>query len=602
MRSVVALFAVLLMTAAVPPDSPVADAAMRGDTERVRELLRGGADVNAAQGDGMTAIHWAAEHDAVEMTEVLVFAGANLEATTRLGGFTPLLVASRTGSAAVVDKLLDAGAPIEAATSTGETALHLAAAAGSSETASVLVSHGANLDAVELTKGQTPLMFAAAYGRVDVVEVLLHAGAEAALETIVVDYAAMAADDRVEIQERSERLAALYGEAVIVDRPVDGTNQDDEEKEEKEGEQSEPEGESKDELDDADDDNAVEHERKRPFSYDQLVNKQGGNTALHYAAREGHQEIVELLLEGGGVDIDHVSGGDGTSALLIATINGHFTLAMWLLDQGADPNLQSAPGATPLYVAVHLQWVPKSFYPQPTAIKQDQTTYLELMQALLEAGADPDVRLERHLWYTSFNHNVLGVDTWGATPFWRAAYGTDVDAMRLLIAYGADPAIPTLRPPGRENTGNRAEDEDEDKDKEDPSGLPAVPVGGQGVHPIHAASGVGYGLGLAGNAHRHAPNGWTPSVKYLIEELGADVNMPDYNGFTPLHNAAARGDVELINYLIEMGADVSAVTRKGETTADMANGPVQRVTVFPEVVALLESLGSKNNHNCVSCQ
>ena len=602
MRSVVALFAVLLMTAAVPPDSPVADAAMRGDTERVRELLRGGADVNAAQGDGMTAIHWAAEHDAVEMTEVLVFAGANLEATTRLGGFTPLLVASRTGSAAVVDKLLDAGAPIEAATSTGETALHLAAAAGSAETASVLVSHGANLDAVELTKGQTPLMFAAAYGRVDVVEVLLHAGAEAALETIVVDYAAMAADDRVEIQERSERLAALYGEAVIVDRPVDGTNQDDEEKEEKEGEQSEPEGESKDELDDADDDNAVEHERKRPFSYDQLVNKQGGNTALHYAAREGHQEIVELLLEGGGVDIDHVSGGDGTSALLIATINGHFTLAMWLLDQGADPNLQSAPGATPLYVAVHLQWVPKSFYPQPTAIKQDQTTYLELMQALLEAGADPDVRLERHLWYTSFNHNVLGVDTWGATPFWRAAYGTDVDAMRLLIAYGADPAIPTLRPPGRENTGNRAEEEDEDKDKEDPSGLPPVPVGGQGVHPIHAASGVGYGLGLAGNAHRHAPNGWTPSVKYLIEELGADVNMPDYNGFTPLHNAAARGDVELINYLIEMGADVSAVTRKGETTADMANGPVQRVTVFPEVVALLESLGSKNNHNCVSCQ
>ena len=462
MRSVVALFAVLLMTAAVPPDSPVADAAMRGDTERVRELLRGGADVNAAQGDGMTAIHWAAEHDAVEMTEVLVFAGANLEATTRLGGFTPLLVASRTGSAAVVDKLLDAGAPIEAATSTGETALHLAAASGSSETASVLVSHGANLDAVELTKGQTPLMFAAAYGRVDVVEVLLHAGAEAALETIVVDYAAMAADDRVEIQERSERLAALYGEAVIVDRPVDGTNQDDEEKEEKEGEQSEPEGESKDELDDATDDDAVEHERKRPFSYDQLVNKQGGNTALHYAAREGHQELVELLLEGGGVDIDHVSGGDGTSAMLIATINGHFTLAMWLLDQGADPTLQSAPGATPLYVAVHLQWVPKSFYPQPTAIKQDQTTYLELMQALLEAGADPDVRLERHLWYTSFNHNVLGVDTWGATPFWRAAYGTDVDAMRLLLAYGADPAIPTLRPPGRENTGNRAEEEDED--------------------------------------------------------------------------------------------------------------------------------------------
>jgi ankyrin repeat protein len=80
------------------------------------------------------------------------------------------------------------------------------------------------------------------------------------------------------------------------------------------------------------------------------------------------------------------------------------------------------------------------------------------------------------------------------------------------------------------------------------------------------------------------------------------VNARDYNGFSPLHNAAARGDVELINYLVSRDGDVTVLTRKGETTADMANGPVQRVTVFPQVVALLESLGSGNNHNCVSCQ
>ena len=104
-----------------------------------------------------------------------------------------------------------------------------------------------------------------------------------------------------------------------------------------------------------------------------------------------------------------------------------------------------------------------------------------------------------------------------------------------------------------------------------------------------------------GNAHRHAPNGWLPSVRYLVEELGADVNARDYNGFSPLHNAAARGDRELIEYLVGRGADVTVLTRKGETTADMANGPVQRVTVFPEIVALLERLGSKNNDNCVSC-
>ena len=88
----------------------------------------------------------------------------------------------------------------------------------------------------------------------------------------------------------------------------------------------------------------------------------------------------------------------------------------------------------------------------------------------------------------------------------------------------------------------------------------------------------------------------------VVEEVGADVNARDNLGFTPLHNAAARGDVEMIMYLVERGADVRALTRKGETTADMANGPVQRITVFPEVVKLLESLGSDNNHNCVSCQ
>jgi ankyrin repeat protein len=341
----------------------------------------------------------------------------------------------------------------------------------------------------------------------------------------------------------------------------------------------------------------VEEEVRRPFSYDQLVGVQGGNTALHYAAREGHGAIAELLLDRG-AELNHRTAGDRSSPLLIATLNGHFDLAMWLLERGADPNLASSQGATPLYVAIHLQWVPKSFYPQPTAIKQELTTYLELSRALLEAGADPDARLERHLWYTSFNHNVLGVDTWGATPFWRAAWGTDVEAMQLLIAYGADPTIPTRRPPGRVSTGSSPEEESE----ADQSGLPEVEVGGPGVYPIHAASGVGYGLGLAGNAHRHAPDGWLPSMKYLVEQLGTDVNARDYNGLSPLHNAAARGDTELIHYLVAMGGDVTLLTRKGQTTADMANGPVQRVTVFPAVVALLESLGSANNHNCVSCQ
>ncbi|MDF1506218.1 ankyrin repeat domain-containing protein, partial [Roseisolibacter sp. H3M3-2] len=127
-----------------------------------------------------------------------------------------------------------------------------------------------------------------------------------------------------------------------------------------------------------------------------------------------------------------------------------------------------------------------------------------------------------------------------------------------------------------------------------------APVGA-GVLPIHAAAGVGYGNGFAGNAHRYAPDGWMPTLRYLVEELGADVNARDNNGFTPLHHAAARGDNEMIKYLVSKGADVKAVSRTARTVVDMANGPVQRLRPFPETIELLEKLGAKNQHLCVSC-
>lgn len=81
-----------------------------------------------------------------------------------------------------------------------------------------------------------------------------------------------------------------------------------------------------------------------------------------------------------------------------------------------------------------------------------------------------------------------------------------------------------------------------------------------------------------------------------------DVNVRDHEGYTAVHNAAARGDNEVIKYLVEHGADVTLVSRRGQTTVNMANGPQQRVQPFPETIALLESLGAKNNHKCQSCE
>ena len=231
------------------------------------------------------------------------------------------------------------------------------------------------------------------------------------------------------------------------------------------------------------------------------------------------------------------------------------------------------------------------------------------MEALLEAGADVNARLNYTLWHIETGGELLSLDWIGATPFFRATHGLDLPAMKLLVRYGADPHIPTIN----QIEGRRDYDSGGIREvcgavgrgceakENDPSGLSPVPDGGPGIYPIHVASGFAYGDGFVGNIHRFVKNGWLPAVKYLVDSFGADVNTREYAGDTPLHNAAARGDNEMILYLVEKGADVMAVNRKGLTTVDMANGPVQRLEPWTETIKLLESLGAKNNHNCVSC-
>jgi uncharacterized protein len=217
------------------------------------------------------------------------------------------------------------------------------------------------------------------------------------------------------------------------------------------------------------------------------------------------------------------------------------------------------------------------------------------MKALLDRGADPNARLRMKVWYSAYNSDFSGVDETGATPFWRAAYASDVDAMRLLVQYGADPHIPTMRPAGRPVAG------DSPRDVRDVSGLPPVPVGGPGVPPLLAAAGVGYGEGFAANSHRYALTGFLPAIQYLVEELGADVNAADHEGNTAIHLAASRGDTKSVLYLVSRGGDITRVNREGNTTADMANGPVQRTQPYPETLAVLMKLGAKNNNKCVTC-
>ena len=151
------------------------DAAEQRDEASVRILLHSGADANAAQVDGTTALHWAAYHDDAEMVGLLVRAGADVNAVNRYGA-SALAEASTNGNAAIIKLLLEAGADANTRMKGGETALMLAARSGNPETVRALLGHGASPDQRE-RRNQTALMWAAAEGHVEVVRALIDAGA-----------------------------------------------------------------------------------------------------------------------------------------------------------------------------------------------------------------------------------------------------------------------------------------------------------------------------------------------------------------------------------------------------------------------------------------
>jgi ankyrin repeat protein len=594
--------ATLQAAPAASSDAVVADAAMRGDADAVRTLLRDGADVNAAQGDGMTALHWASLNGDLAIVNVLLPAGATTEPLTRVGRYTPLHLASSRGHGAVIARLLEAGAKATTPTATGVQAIHLAAQSGTADGIRALLDRGAEVNVVDETHGRTPLVFAASQNRLAAMKVLIERGADPNRATRVIDYQERAAADSTARTIRARTIAATTGRTVDQPQNVSNTTDPNAVAAAGRGRAGAPGGRQGGggrgagafDPDDPDIPPELRGRRgggdpnaPRPLSDIQQIGRQGGFSAIHYAARDGYTDAALLLLESG-VGINTPSAGDRSTPLLVAAINGNFDLAMGLLARGADPNLASDDGAAPLFAVINNEWALRTWYPQPTAGKQQKASYLDLMEALLEAGADPNARVRSHIWYAAYNAGRMGVDYTGATAFWRAAYSLDVDAMRLLVRYGADPAIATM------SFGSA-------RRPNDPSGVPPVPVGGPHVPPFHAASGVGYGTSRVAQQHRTVPDGWMAAAKYFIEELGVDVNMRDAEGFTALHHAAARGDNKMILYLVSKGANVMAVNRAGQTTVDMANSPEQRTQPFPETIKLLEGMGAKNNHNCRAC-
>jgi ankyrin repeat protein len=671
-----------LLVGVAGAQAPVADAAMKGDLAKVRSLIATGANVSAQQGDGMSALHWAADRGDTAIVSALIKAKANLATKTRINAYTPLHVAAKAGHGAVVQMLLAAGADAKAPTSAGVTPLHLAAGSGTVEGVSALLDKGADPNARDPELGQTPLVYAASANRPMVITTLVKRGADPSIKTRMLNLTEETAKEQAGTRRRNEVLMSFEPEKHPPVRPTGGADVPGGSAITLQtlgfgflapepaagpggggggrgGGGPQPKGPfTATQMQQA---IAAGREAQRTVNAGGPVREEvdtlnggiagflgtvggiGGLTPLHHAVRQGSLAAVEALIAAG-AKLDTPNDVDNTTPLLMATINGQFDVAMKLVAAGADVNLAAGSGLAPLYATLNTMWSPRSRFPQPQAVQNQKTTHIELMEALLAKGAKPNTRLTSQFWYFAYNNcgnaNCGLENITGTTPFWRAAYALDVEAMKLLAKHGADVTLPsTPNVGGRGGRGgggggggaagapaggaaaaaaaagggrggqaggavlgnaggaggfNGAVDAETD------SASKAVPPG-IGVFPVHAVAGVGYGNGFAGNAHRHAPDGWMAAMKYVVEELKADVNARDNGGYTPLHHAAARGDNAMILYLVSKGADVKAVARNGRTTVDMANGPVSRISPIPETIALLEKLGAKNSHRCASC-
>jgi ankyrin repeat protein len=313
---------------------PLVEAVKRGDVAAVRALITQKVDVNAAEADGTTALHWAAHLNDAVSTDLLIRAGANVKAATRDGG-TPLWLACDKGNAEVIARLLAAGEDANAVFA-GEPVLMKAARAGSPTAVRALLDAGADPNVVEPVRGQTALMWAAVRGNNEAITVLLDYGAD------------------VNVRSKGPgKVPQINGRIPRVNDPL-----------------------------------GLRAHRDPTWAAN---NEALQFTPIMWATREGHIQTVQLLLNAG-ANVNDEKPGDGTSCLILAIMNRHYELAAYLVDRGANPN--RGPGFTALH---ELAWTRRlnakfgPFNPEATGTLDS----LELAKKLLDHGVNINAQMTK---------------------------------------------------------------------------------------------------------------------------------------------------------------------------------------------------------------
>jgi ankyrin repeat protein len=472
-----------------------------GNRKAALDKIRAGADVNEAQPDGTRPIHWAVYRVDYELLDALIAKKAKVEVANEFGS-TPLAEAVKLADARMVKTLLDAGAGQEALNQDRETALMLAIKTGELPIVEMLIKAGAKVNTIEKFHNQTPLMYATVAPRnaAEIVTLLLSKGADVKPRAMYTDWPS---------QITSEPRAQY--------RPV------------------------------------------------------GGLTALLYAVRGGCFDCVDALIAAGADP--NVPTPEGVSALMLALDNDHNDVAKLLLERGANPNVWDWWGRTALYIAIDRKEGGSSgglrvggaggrggagragALVAARGSGRPPVSEMEIINALLAAGVDPNTQLNMHRPSRGGNSGrfIENLRSTGATPLSRAAESGDVEVALVLLAKGADPNINDM-----------------------------------GLTPFLIAAGVGPGSTRAGTglAAAGAAGGAvnTPLMDLLLQH-GADVNAqvngtksysmrvsraPSANeGRTALHLAAQAGRVDLVRYLLDKGINAEIADAEGHRAIDL---------------------------------
>jgi ankyrin repeat protein len=513
--------------------SDAADAAMRGDKAAIRSLIQQKADINAPQPDGATAVHWAVYKNDVEMLDLLIAAGAQVDLKNR-HGVTPLHMASLYGHPNLIERLLKAGADVKQRGPAGETMLMLAARNGNPLTIRVLLTAGADLNVREPLRGTTALMWAVEQRHPPAVKALLDAGADhtaksagaglprnymsGRVNTTAVEAAALrhmraaAAGRDYEEQLKIEGIGGRFGGSDRSQLQVGQAGQGQRGQGQRAGDQGQrgaqaaatPTAAANPAPPVAEDDNDDD------IILAGLVGSGGGGlTALVLAAREGDLESARMLLDAG-AQVNQLTEY-GWSPLLTATNNRHYKLGRYLVERGADVNLANKGNWTPLYLATDNRNIEGGDFPVP----KPDIDHLQYIKFLLDHGANPNARSKDN----TLTRTIFTMQWFfeaGATPFVRAAQSSDIELLKLLVKYGADPMIKT-------DFGDTA---------------------------LTAAAGIGW---VEGVTYEHSPQANVETVKFLLE-LGLDPNGANGDGRTPLMGAALKGRSEVVQILVDRGA------------------------------------------------